>query len=233
MLKRRNFILIFFVICLGLLIWRGPAQLMTDLQAGLASIIPIERPLTLARLNAPPEIDPACLGRLGGMPKVQIRGSSDFVQQETCVVAGALYADRLADLPFSPQGPLMRCEVADPLQAWLEQAVKPAARQHLKTEIVTVGHLGTYNCRTITSGSAVLSQHSFANAIDIAWFELADGRQIKLADGWSHEDESIQKFWRQIHRLSCTYFDVSLSPNYDTAHHDHFHFDMGPYNICR
>nr|WP_328730168.1 extensin family protein [Falsiroseomonas algicola] len=32
---------------------------------------------------------------------------------------------------------------------------------------------------------------------------------------------------------ACRWFRAVLSPDYNAAHADHFHFDMGPSTVCR
>jgi len=32
---------------------------------------------------------------------------------------------------------------------------------------------------------------------------------------------------------ACRFFDVVLGPDYNDAHRDHFHLDMGAYRACR
>lgn len=183
-------------------------------------------------LNAPPEFDPDCVERLAALPGVEIRPVASFERHEGCLVEGAVYADQLAGLSFRPAAPLMQCRVAEELHHWLEEAVIPAAEEQLGTVPRSVGHIGTYNCRTI-GGSSTLSQHSFANAVDVAWFDMADGRRLRLREGWDDPDPAISGFWQRIQRLSCKYFRVSLGPDYNRAHADHFHFDLGPLRTCR
>ena len=44
-------------------------------------------------------------------------------------------------------------------------------------------HYGTYNCRPI-AGTSTLSQHAYANAIDIYGFTLDDGSFYTVIDDW-------------------------------------------------
>ncbi|MFN4225017.1 MAG: extensin family protein [Hyphomonas sp.] len=36
-----------------------------------------------------------------------------------------------------------------------------------------------------------------------------------------------------MHKGACRLFSVTLGPDYDAAHADHFHMDMGPQRACR
>lgn len=194
---------------------------------------PVRAALSLSEVNAPPDLDPDCFDRLSALPGVSIARSSTFTQGEVCVVEGVVFVSKLAGLNFKPNRALMQCGVAESLNAWLEDAAKPAAREHLNTNITRVGHMGTYNCRTIGGNSRILSQHSFANAIDVAWFDLGNGTRTRLIEGWGKAGPQQQKFWHAIKDDSCDYFDTSLGPNYNAAHADHFHFDLGPFRACR
>jgi hypothetical protein len=36
-----------------------------------------------------------------------------------------------------------------------------------------------------------------------------------------------------VHQGACGLFTGVLGPRYNQAHADHFHFDRGPFGICR
>ena len=89
-------------------------------------------------------------------------------------------------------------------------------------------------CRNINhSTEGRRSEHATANAIDLAGFVLADGQQITLKDDWSGSNARRSEFLRALRDGACDFFDVVLSPDYNEAHRDHFHFDMGSYRTCR
>jgi hypothetical protein len=119
----------------------------------------------------------------------------------------------------------MTCTLAANFAAWARYGVQPAARAVLGAEIVRIDTFGTYNCRPI-AGSAKLSEHAHSNAIDIAAFVLDDGRRITVEQGWSG-DRKTQQFLKIVHASACKRFNTVLSPDYNAAHRDHLHFDMG------
>jgi hypothetical protein len=148
-----------------------------------------------------------------------------------CNARGAV---RLSDIgtPITNTGAIT-CPLARNFAAWVRNAVKPAARQIYRQEIVRVETFGTYSCRNIYGGrSGRLSQHAFANAIDVSAFVLADGQRITLLQGW-HGDSRSQQFLRLIHTSACRRFPTVLSPDYNAAHANHFHLDMSGQNFCR
>lgn len=120
----------------------------------------------------------------------------------------------------------MTCPLAANFTAWAQNAVRPAAKQYLGSDVVRIETMGTYNCRNINGGrSDKLSQHAFGNAIDISAFVLRDGRRVSVLNGW-RGPKSEQEFLRRLHQSACKRFGTVLGPDYNSAHANHFHFDM-------
>ena len=96
---------------------------------------------------------------------------------------------------------------------------------------------GTYNCRRMARFQNLVSEHSYANAIDIRAFVLADGQRISvLRDfGPTGRPATSRKgiFLRQLSRRLYDegVFSVVLTPYWDALHRDHFHFDMARYRV--
>lgn len=141
---------------------------------------------------------------------------------------------------ITPAAPQMTCPVAAGFELWLRHGVEPAARDLLGSTVVRVEHLGTYNCRRIGGGeNGRWSEHATGNALDIAAFVLADGRRISLLDDWRDEGEEQTEhaqFLRAARDSACTMFGTVLSPDYNAAHADHFHFDQADRmvgSVCR
>ena len=90
-----------------------------------------------------------------------------------------------------------------------------------------IEHLGSYSCRRLYGrGEGPWSQHATGNAIDIAGFVLADGRRISVLHDWSGSDGEAQ-FLHRARDGACGAFATVLSPDYNAAHRDHLHLDMG------
>lgn len=127
----------------------------------------------------------------------------------------------------------LTCPLARTFSAWAQYAVRPAARQYLRAEVVKIETFGTYSCRNIYGrGSGKLSEHARSNAIDISAFVLSDGRRITVLGGWKGSKEE-QEFLRALHKSACRRFGTALGPDYNAAHHNHFHYDMGGNGFCR
>ncbi len=127
----------------------------------------------------------------------------------------------------------MTCPLADRYARWTREVLQPAARRHFGQAVRLVETFGTYNCRSI-AGTGRLSEHGKANAVDISAFVLADGHRISVLDDWSDGDSRERAFLRDLHRGACERFEIVLGPEANSAHRNHFHFDMGergPY--CR
>jgi hypothetical protein len=86
-------------------------------------------------------------------------------------------------LQLSNLGPVS-CPLATTLSGWARFGVDRAARQILGSPLLRIETMGTYSCRTV-AGTARLSAHATANAIDIAAFLLADGRRVSVLNNWS------------------------------------------------
>lgn len=129
----------------------------------------------------------------------------------------------------------LTCETTAALNLWVLDTVQPAAEKMLNSRVTAVQNFGTYDCRNIIGNpmwKGMRSQHASANAIDISGFKFADGTSISLVRHWNDKGPK-GRFLRHIHRKSCRYFRVSLGPNFNPSHRDHFHFDRGPFWTCK
>jgi hypothetical protein len=154
--------------------------------------------------------------------------------------------------------PLSTCAMAEGLAA-MSEAAKKAAQDILGTELAAIVTGPGYECRRRNrAATGKLSEHAFANALDIAGFKLADGRQVTVEADWPHlppaeplaepaaegeeaptNDEAKPapaseraatpeaKFLVAVRDAACGIFTTVLSPDSNTAHHAHLHFDLG------
>lgn len=135
-----------------------------------------------------------------------------------------------SDLAFNSSF-IATCELAVAFALFEQHGLQPAAQQVFGQRVTRIEHLGSFACRNI-GGSQRRSQHASANALDIAGFRLADGRRITLARDWAGNGEEA-RFLRLVRAAACEHFNVILGPDYNAAHHDHFHLDMGLFRMCR
>ena len=118
------------------------------------------------------------------------------------------------------------CPVAAALALWEWHVVQPAALEHFSSEVAAIEHFGSYSCRRLYGrDQGAWSEHARANAVDIGGFVLADGRRISVARDWRDEGPR-GRFLRDVRDGGCALFATVLSPDYNRAHSDHFHFDQ-------
>lgn len=146
----------------------------------------------------------------------------------TAAPIGVKYISDLAKVELRPT-PTMNCRVSEALARWLRDVVQPRAWELLDARIIRVVTMSSYDCRQRNGGSGrgFISQHAFANALDIAEFVTAKGEHIRVEEHWNTNDERA-KFLREIHIGACQIFGTVLGPEANEAHRNHFHLDMTP-----
>ncbi|MFN0264318.1 extensin family protein [Tepidamorphus sp. 3E244] len=134
---------------------------------------------------------------------------------------------------------LVRCPMVPAIDDWVRLSVLPAARRYFGQDVVAVDNYGTYSCRPRNNRrGGKLSEHGFANAIDISGFRLADGTRINVKNDWKGGSRE-REFLRAVYGDACNHFSTTLGPDTNAAHRDHFHFDLARYGkdglgkVCR
>ncbi|MBW6522912.1 extensin family protein [Sphingomonas sp. RHCKR47] len=135
------------------------------------------------------------------------------------------------DIAYAPAGLGIACPVAAALAKWEWDVVQPAAERHFGTRVASIDHFGSYSCRRIYGRDAGnWSDHSTADAVDIAGFRMADGRRVTVVRDWTGGDSEAARqdaaFLREVRDGACRLFATVLSPDYNAAHRDHFHLDQ-------
>ena len=158
-----------------------------------------------------------------------------------CGIAAPVLVRALGAAQLKPAAKL-NCRFTAALYEWVRNVVQPAARKRFGQPVVAIRQLSDYSCRRrggVTKGPVRISEHSFGNAIDIGYFELADGSRIHLLRDWGEFSALFNKkaaFLAEVREGACKYFSTVLSPKYNKAHENHFHFDLGRggrYRICK
>lgn len=147
---------------------------------------------------------------------------------------------------------IVNCRTAISLAAFAEMASR-FARDALGSPISELVTGPGYQCRRRNRAiTGKLSEHAFANAIDISAFKLEDGRTITVEEHWPHlptgginaEGEASpdqeappgpleratseeEAFLAQSHATACKMFTTVLGPDANASHRSHFHFDLG------
>jgi hypothetical protein len=147
-----------------------------------------------------------------------------------CGVRDAVRVDASLTAWDAPEPMAMTCALAARLHLWERHVVIPAAEKYLGSEVVEIEAFGAYSCRRV-AGVGHLSEHAFGRAADIAGFKLADGREIKVLDSYRSKGPEGM-FLREVHDRACGLFDVTLGPDYNADHANHFHLDVGGWSAC-
>lgn len=143
-----------------------------------------------------------------------------------CVVRDAL---RITSgmAPIRPADAAMTCRQALAVAVWERQVVQPAAFAELEQAVVGIDHYGAYACRRMYGAAdGPVSEHAGANALDVAAFRLADGTVVSVERDWNDPGPK-GRFLRRVRDGACKVFLTTLSPDYNAAHANHFHLDMG------
>jgi hypothetical protein len=118
-----------------------------------------------------------------------------------------------------------------------ETIVDEEARAVLRSRVRAIVQLGTYNCRRMAAYPDLVSEHSFANAIDVAAFVLANGRRVEVERDWVRAGQPAPRpasqFLRRLTRrlYDEQIFSVVLTPSYDKHHKNHLHLDGAAYSV--
>ena len=123
------------------------------------------------------------------------------------------------------------CQLAVSFALFERHGLLPAAQAVFGQPVIRVEHVGSFACRSI-AGSQRPSQHSYANALDMVGFRLRDGQHISVLRDWPGQGGKA-RFLRLVQEAACDSFNVTLGPEYNAAHRDHFHVDMGMWRMCR
>ena len=175
--------------------------------------------------------DPALCDQVLKTSGLRVTHQADTPADAACPLRNTLRVQG-ADVALSSSF-LASCPLAVAFALFERHSLQPAAQAVFGQAVTRVDHLGSFACRNMYNrAEGRLSQHASANALDIAGFRLADGRSISVLKDWSGEGDSA-RFLRQVRDGACDDFNVVLSPDYNAAHRNHFHLDMGRWWVCR
>lgn len=156
------------------------------------------------------------------LPPIEEGGCTE---QSPLSVTGVLVNGRMVPLSETATA---NCEMAMTLPAWAEAVDGYVfARENARITRILTGT--SYMCRErrTAAGSSDLSEHGLANALDVMGFELADGRSIRVLDGWPDATSFAGRVLRFAHDAACSMFSTTLGPEANALHADHLHLDQG------
>ena len=180
----------------------------------------------LMRLRSDPELCAQALSSSG----LRVTRQSDSPGAK-CPLIGALRVQG-GEVALSSSF-LASCPLAVAYALFERHTLQPVAQAVYGEKLSRLDHLGSFACRNVYNReSGALSRHASADALDIAGFRLASGRSISVLKDWPGQTRDAQ-FLRQVRDGACEAFSVVLSPDYNAAHRNHFHVDVGRWSVCR
>jgi hypothetical protein len=190
-----------------------------------------------------PARDEACLERLkaAGIQFEQV--TAPAAANPACVIDTPvrLTAVGVAARPGAvvrlPEEPILACRFAERLGHFFGDLAAPLVAGRLAVDLKAVRTGPGYECRNRNrAATGHLSAHALGLAVDVATFELANGRALPVKpDG----DERGHVAVEAIRTAACGWFTTVLGPGSDAAHTDHMHVDIlthgssDRYRICQ
>jgi hypothetical protein len=133
--------------------------------------------------------------------------------------------------------PLLACRFGERLGHWVTELAAPLLATRMASEVKAVRTGPGYECRNRNRASnGKLSAHALGLAVDIAGFELANGKTLLVKP---NGDERMRAAMTAIRIAACGWFLTVLGPGSDAAHADHMHLDLQQhgssdrYRICQ
>jgi hypothetical protein len=168
---------------------------------------------------------------------VKFRHSTLPVHTEHKLVCGApqvvIYQRGPGKIVYDP-APLLTCPMALAL-ASLERIVQEEAARVYGSAVVRIDQLGTYSCREMAAYPGWVSEHAYANAIDLARFTLKTGVTVDVERDFDKGEATPARragaFLRSVSQRAFDedVFSHVLTPFFDANHRNHFHVDLARY----
>ncbi len=105
--------------------------------------------------------------------------------------------------------------------------------------VVGLQHYSMYRRDATIGTSKKPSGHSLGRAIDVAYFDLRDGRRLSVLDDWKNRkrgaepcdvssSNDAEKIMRELvcEAAERELFQMVLTPHYDEAHRNHVHLEI-------
>jgi hypothetical protein len=114
----------------------------------------------------------------------------------------------------------------------------------LKREgVVGLQHYSMYRKDAVVGRSTRLSSHALGRAIDVAFFDMRDGRRLSVLADWKNRVQGVDpcgvssgsEAEKVMRDLVCEardreVFEMVLTPHYNEAHKNHVHLDIGSHD---
>ena len=220
------------------------ADAAVDASIDAAPAPPARRPGAYANVDpsddgvvGPPDELPGCEEALtaAGITyrKARLPIQTDRATKLVCGAPQAVtYLKGPGKIAYDPT-PLLTCGMALALGSF-ERIVQEEATRAYGSPVVRIEQQGTYACRGIAAFKGMVSEHSYANAIDLTRFTLKNGKSITVVSDFKPDVDPPARagaFLRAISRRAFDeeVFSVVLGPFFNAQHANHFHVDLARY----
>ena len=221
---------------IGFAVWFVAAYPRSPLIVAWNPLVPLDvkdvvTPLTAWKLRHALDDSDRCLAALE--TAATLTRQRDLEESAVCHIRPQVTVRQVGAARMKPLN--TRCQTALRMAMWEEHGIQPAAERHLGQPVREILHLSSYNCRqirTLQGATARMSTHATADAVDVAGFVLQDGQKITLLRNWEAPMDQAS-FLREVADSACTWFRVTLGPEYNALHADHFHLQHTGWGLCR
>jgi hypothetical protein len=156
----------------------------------------------------------------------------DEDSERGCTIENGVEVSQIGSVKFTRPA-LLTQDMAIRMGRWVKDSLEPEVQKTYRTQLAALDVGGSYSCRNIYGKpfggrfAGRLSEHAFANAIDIGGFKLTDGRSIDYVKHW-HAKDGSREFFQTTSASACEIFNTTLTPDYDRFHRNHIHVDASP-----
>ena len=189
-------------------------------------------PLTAWKLRQAVSDPAQCVSILGEVADIAVKDPLSS-SNPNCFIEAPVDLRRVGNARMS--GVQTDCATALRLAMWEHHELQPIARRQMGADVTVLNDVGSYNCRAMRTSAGEVgrwSSHATASAIDITGFQFADGKRISLINDWNDSDNAAA-FLRAARDGACKWFPLTLSPDYNELHSDHFHLQARGWRLCR
>jgi hypothetical protein len=173
------------------------------------------------------QVEAACLASGSVRPSAFVQPMSPLGGRGSCGLEHPFRVSATANGTVAVTPPAtIGCPMTASLDRWMARSVQPAARAYFGSRVVEIRQIASYGCRTRNSRGAAMSEHAFGNALDVASFRLADGREINVLRHWWRGPPAARAFLQAAFAGACAEFYTVLGPGSDAYHANHFHLDL-------
>jgi hypothetical protein len=190
-----------------------------------------------------PARDEACLERLKAAGFTFEPATPHAAANAACIIdtpvklSAVPVASRLGASVRLPEEPMLACRFAERLGHFLGDLAAPLIAGRLSFELKGVRTGPGYECRNRNrAATGHISAHALGLAVDVAAFELANGKALPVkSDGDTRAHAAVEA----VRTAACGWFTTVLGPGSDAAHTDHMHLDIQThgaserYRICQ